>query len=386
MAIESASSFAPHTAAHAGNGARPGSAEVVPGTARAPFSVELVFDEITLTLRQAPAPVPAERRPTSHYAGAQAGVDVRLQSEDDRPRLVHLSARSDAPGWNPHWVRWSYAARRTPPDLGGDALAAQDAVAEDGRTLALLLLPGERREATLEFHAALDGETQPGDHDFEVVLTDAETGAEAHAVGLARLRHPLSGLLQSLPALYTPSPTAPAHRLAPYEGPSFFERFLRGFEDAGEPLDELLTGLHRHFDADTAPADFLPWLATWVALDLDQNWLQLRRRRLIKEAIWLYRWRGTRPGLSRYIELYCGVRPEINDQPFSGMKLGPGTLLGRDTVLGGVRPHTFLVTLAVPDPSALNEETIRLIIESQKPAHTAYELRIVGRETGAEAL
>ena len=359
------------------NGAR-----LAPHDDGAAFSVELVFDEVTLTLKQEHAPLPPDRRPVSHYVGTQPGMDVRLQSEDERPRVVRLSARSGDPGWNPRWVRWSYPVRRTPADLGGDALAAQDALAEDGGSLALLLLPGERREATLEFHTVLDGETLPGDYQFEVVLTDSETGAETSAVGLARLRHPTANLLQNLPALYTQTPAFPARRHDPYEEPPFFERFLRGFEDAGEPLGELLSSLHRHFDADSAPADFLPWLATWVALDLDENWLQLRRRRLIKEAIWLYRWRGTRPGLSRYLELYSGVKPEINDQPFSGMRLGPSTLLGRDTVLGGVQPHTFVVTMAVADPSALNEETIRLIIESQKPAHAAYDLRIVERGSG----
>ena len=363
--------------ARTANGARP-----VPPDAAAAFSVELVFDEVTLTLKQEYALPPPERRPNSHYVTSQPGVDVRIQSGDERPRLVRLSARSDDPGWNPRWVRWSYPVRRTPADLGGDALAAQDALAEDGGSLALLLLPGERREATLEFYTVLDGETFPGDYRFEVVLTDSETEAEASAVGLARLRHPPANLLQNLPALYTQTPAAPPRRHDPYEEPPFFERFLRGFEDAGEPLNELLSSLHRHFDADSAPADFLPWLATWVALDLDENWLQLRRRRLIKEAIWLYRWRGTRRGLSRYLELYSGIKPEINDQPFSGMRLGPGTLLGRDTVLGGVQPHTFVVTMAVPDPSALNEEIVRLIIESQKPAHAAYDLRIVERESG----
>ena len=380
MAIEQqpAGAQVPHPL-RAANGERPAP------TAASDFSVELVFDEVTLTLQQAHAPPPPERRPVSHYVGAQPGVDVRLQSGDDRPRLVRLSARSDAPGWKPHWVRWSYTVRRTPADLGGDALAAQDALAEDGRVLALLLLPGERRAATLEFHTALDGETPPGDYPFEVVLTEAETGAETCAVGLARLRHPPAGLLQNLPALYTQTPATLPRKSDPYEEPPFFERFLRGFEDAGEPLNELLASLHRHFDADSAPSDFLPWLATWVALDLDENWLQLRRRRLIKEAIWLYRWRGTRRGLSRYLELYSGVKPEINDQPFAGMRLGPGTLLGRDTVLGGVQPHTFVVTMAVPDPLALSEETIRLIIESQKPAHAAYDLRIVEREAGRAA-
>jgi len=354
--------------------------------ARAAISIELVFDEITLTLRQVAEPVPQMRRPIWHYVEGQPGMDVRIQSEDERTRLIRLSVRSEAHGWNPNWIRWSYIVRRTPQDLGGDALSAQDLLRDEDRTLTLLLLPGERREATLEFHAALDGETYPGDYGFEVVLTDTETGFETTTVGLARLRHPQANLLQNLPALYTQDKPGLGRSFAPYEDPPFFERYLRGFEDAGEPLRDLLATLYRYFDADSAPTDFLPWLATWVALDLDENWLQLKRRRLIKDAIWLYRWRGTRLGLAHYLKIYTGVTPEINDQPFSGMRLGLNTLLGQNTILGGVEPHTFVVTLAVPDPSEINEQTVRQIIESQKPAHTAYDLRIVEREAGTSPL
>ncbi|MGI4792322.1 MAG: phage tail protein [Janthinobacterium lividum] len=346
------------------------------------LSVQLVFDEITLTLKQSDTPLPVLRQPVWHYVEPMPGVDVRVQSDDENHRLVRVSVESDAPGWNPRWPHWSYAVRRTPEDLGGDAMSAQDALSEDESALTLLLLAGERREATLEFHTLLDGETAPGDYRFDVVLTDIETGAETRTYGLARLRHPEANYLQHLPALYTSAPPRLGQNAVPYEDPPFFERFLRGFEDSGEPLGDMLSNLYRYFDADSAPADFLPWLATWVALDLDENWLQLKRRRLIKEAIWLYRWRGTRLGLSRYLEIYSGVKPEINDQPFSGMQLGPTSILGQNTVLGGVQPHTFVVTLAVPDPSAINIETLRRIIESQKPAHTAYEVRVIEREAG----
>lgn len=346
----------------------------------APFkvAVHLVPDELDLLLKQTHAD--GERTPVWHYVEPQVGVLVSLWSEEERLRLVRLTVRSDTLGWNPHWGHWSYAVRRTPQDLGGDALAAQDELAEDESALTLLLLPGEQRSATLEFHVSLDGETVPGDYPFEIVLTDIETGEEATGAGLARLRYPQAGLLQYLPALYTQTPPGPPRRCAPYEEPPFFERFLRGFEDAQEPLNALLSTLYRYFDADSAPADFLPWLATWVALDLDNNWLQLKRRRLIKQAIWLYRWRGTRRGLTRYLEIYTGVKAEINDQPFSGMRLGPDTLLGMGSILGDVPSHAFVATLAVPDPSAINERTVRDIIELQKPAHTAYDLRIVERE------
>lgn len=60
------------------------------------------------------------------------------------------------------------------------------------------------------------------------------------------------------------------------------------------------------------------------------------------------------------------------------MRLGPDAKLGTDaTILGDVPPHTFVVTLATPDPDSLDEKTIRDIIRWEKPAHTAYTLNIV---------
>jgi hypothetical protein len=106
----------------------------------------------------------------------------------------------------------------------------------------------------------------------------------------------------------------------------------------------------------------------------------MQRRRLIKEAVELWRWRGTKRGLSRYIEIYTGVKPDIHDVPVRGMRLGPNTKMGHaDTKLGDVPAHTFVVSIAVPDPTKINEQIVHDIIAWEKPAHTAYSLRILGR-------
>lgn len=345
------------------------------------IEISLAPDEISLPLPQKRLETPTGLRSPWHLVSPGTGSVVSLLSHEDSLRLVHLTVESDAPGWSPRWPRWSYALRRTPKDLGGDALAAQDELFPDESGLTLLLLPGERRQATLEFDAALDGFTYPGDFPFDVVLKDLESGAISRYPGLLRLRHPQSALLGQLPAIYTDSPT-PAAYYAPYEDRPFFERYLRGFDDVIEPTQAFLADLARCFDPDETAADLLPWLSTWVSLALDENWPQLKRRRLIKEAVELYRWRGTRWGLTRYLELYTGITPEINDKPFQGMRLGSGALLGRSTTLGDVPPHTFVLTLAVTGPVPINTQIVHEIIQSSKPAHTAYELRIVERSPG----
>ena len=144
--------------------------------------------------------------------------------------------------------------------------------------------------------------------------------------GLLRLRHPGAEWMQYLPSVYADPPpemrTAPSareeraldqamqrfrHEFRLFETRTFFERFLRGFEDADEPRREMMADLRPLLFTDTAPADLLLWLATWVALVMDENSPELRRRRLIREAVEIYRWRGTRRGLSRYLEIFTGV-------------------------------------------------------------------------------
>jgi len=316
-------------------------------------------------------------------------VALTLRSTDDRARLLRIAAICDEPGWQPAWAKWSFAVRTEPEIHGGDAVAAQDMLLAGETLLQILLLPGEERTVTLEFRATLDGTTKTGDFIFDVVTTDVNDGSAGVLSCQLRLRHPDGEFEKHLPAIYGEEmDSLQVRSMEPTQAP-FFRRYLRGFDDASLPMRETLDNLHRFLDAYEAPPDFLPWLATWVDLVLDENWPEMKRRRLIREAVELYRWRGTRRGLSRYLEIYAGVRPEINDRPFRGMRLGPNALLGTDlsdptrinqnTVLGDVADHSFVVTIAVSDPAAIKEQTVHDIIEAQKPAHTSYVARIVRR-------
>lgn len=365
--------------------------------------VNLIPDAVTAVLHREPGEREKQReRSLWHRVRAHPNVLVSLWSQDTgQSRRVRLTVQSSALTWNPAWVRWTFAVRRVPDIHGGPGPEAQDLLSDGDAAVTLLLLPGEQRSANLEFLVQLDGHTFSGDYPFDIVATDVERGETTLAPGLLRLRQPGADWLGHLPAVYADPPpelrdadfypqqnpferTTQAYRYEYrlFETLSFFERFLRGFEDAAQPMQDMLANLDKYFDADTSPADCLPWLATWVALVMDENWPELKRRRLIKEAVSLYRWRGTRRGLSRYLEIYTGVKPLINDQPFIGMRLGPNTLLGRDTKLGDVGYHTFVVTLATTQGKTIIEQIARDIIEAEKPAHAAYELRIVQRTEG----
>ena len=70
--------------------------------------------------------------------------------------------------------------------------------------------------------------------------------------------------------------------------------------------------------------------------------------------------------------------PEISEY-LPGMRLDHATKLGVDTKLGSSGTgHHFTVTLNLnEEESTENNDTIRAIIDSQKPAHTFYTLQII---------
>lgn len=315
---------------------------------------------------------------------------IFLRSTSDRHRVIQLSVRSNDSRFQGRWIKWTFAQRVARELQGGAAVDAQDQLGQEDSVLRLLVLPGETRAARLEFPVNLDAETQPGDFLFNVLAQDVTEGdspsSEDWVVTTLQLRHPNSPLLRSLPSIYVEAMDAMRDSTPGYVEPPFFERFLRGFDDAYMPLDQTLDKLERLYGPFSTPSEFVNWLGFWVSLPLDENWTEMKRRRLIREAVELFRWRGTRRGLARYIEIYAGVVPEINDKPFEGMRLGPKAKLGdAKTVLGDVPPHTFVVTLAVPEPKTIREEIVHDIIQFVKPAHAAYALRIVRRNPAGDS-
>ena len=180
-----------------------------------------------------------------------------------------------------------------------------------------------------------------------------------------------------------------------FEQDNFMGRFLMLFESFWGPIDQQISGIHNYFDPDLTPAHFLPWLATWFDLVLDEHWSEAQQRELLNSVMWLYRRRGTRVALQRYLEIFTQHPVEILEKRAKNMNLGPKARLGLGVALGvGNMPHTFTVRLqlpAIPPPADLDEESaarevarlekqrlslIHRLIVGDKPAHTSYRLEV----------
>jgi phage tail-like protein len=209
----------------------------------------------------------------------------------------------------------------------------------------------------------------------------------------------VSGYLDSLPAIYQQD--------ALVGQPHFLGRFLLAFEQVlsglgavDEPgLEEILDGIvdpvsgtlrlagvHRYFDPgptlpgnERAPAEFLEWLAGWVALTLRADLDELRQREFIARAVALYRLRGTKQGLEEFVRIYTRLGATV-DELNTPFQIGVHSTIGVDTLLDGGAPHFFrvLIRLPTPEPEQLRRQrqVTTAIIDLEKPAHTYYELDV----------
>jgi phage tail-like protein len=175
-----------------------------------------------------------------------------------------------------------------------------------------------------------------------------------------------------------------------YREDELIGRFVMLFESFWKPIEGQIDNVALYLDPWMTPREFLPWLASWLNLVLDDRLSEERKRWLIQSALSLYRRRGTREGLQDYLEIYTGQRAQFIEHRGNDFRLGPGTRLGPGIALGkGNRPHTFTVIMRlppIPESAGDDNERARLeserrrmieaIIEAEKPAHTDYTLRI----------
>ncbi|MFE9960557.1 phage tail protein [Micromonospora sp. NPDC005299] len=173
------------------------------------------------------------------------------------------------------------------------------------------------------------------------------------------------------------------------------EKVLTGIDDGvlppgGRPaITDEVARLHRLFDPWTTPAEkFLPWLASWVALEFPTLqdvplWDEYQRRKVTAEIAQIYRLRGRKAGLNQYLDLYAvgRTRPRVAlDDGTRLLSLTPnvGALA---TVAGLVTQGPTLVGRTVraegvarPWSVAVASDGSLLVVDTAVPAGAAVQL------------
>ncbi len=222
-----------------------------------------------------------------------------------------------------------------------------------------------------------------------------------------------AGYLAYLPVIYR-QPPADA---------DFVRRLLALFQGIFDDIEGEIEALPRYFNPQSAPTATLPWLASWLAVDLDQHEPVDRLRAAIARAFHRYQWRGTVEGLKVALLEDAGVHANIvqpianasfwafaGDTSCSGVPSRPtGVRLGATTNLPNMQPggavlgstaeldHSYLITDAqfgeplfegsayqfvvevyrseVDSPARI--ALVQEIVEREKPAHTMWRLSVL---------
>ena len=293
------------------------------------------------------------------YPGEPSEMVVHLKNLSAHLMQLNLTVEGDFP---PEWCQLGTEGHDILPRAQMDAVLyfqIPQTFFEDSRSLS----PSQQNCLKLKYSV--------------LVIAYADTGQSTAQVQRIRFDlyvRPRSLYLNFLPALY--------HEV------DFIGRFLKIFEQAFEPIVHSLDAMWANLDPLTAPQALLPFLAYWVGWQNDPAWDVMQQRRLIRQAVELYRWRGTRKGLRLYLHWYTGL-PLNEDipqesgkhisitEPFGAAFTLSDAVLG-EAVLGGGQAYHFCVRLRVDrdHSTPLNEVLIRKIIEQEKPAFCTYDLWI----------
>ncbi len=90
----------------------------------------------------------------------------------------------------------------------------------------------------------------------------------------------------------------------------FIDRFLANVEGTYTVLEGKIEQAQALFDARTAAAEYLDWLAGWFGVGFDREWSEAKRRLFLTHAIELFNQRGTVAGLIRAIRLALDPCPD----------------------------------------------------------------------------
>lgn len=220
-------------------------------------------------------------------------------------------------------------------------------------------------------------ESDNGDRIGRIIRQVPEPGKEAPPATPVRLVVGSQSWRDYLPSIY---------QMEDDRAGGFLREMLWIFRHQWEPVEEILERLPSYFDPWEAPRTFLPWLASLLALTLDEEWPEEKKRRLIAMVVALYQLRGTLRGLRLYLEIFTDTSPDIyeNEWPFNGFQVGVSSTIGVDSIIIGYIDPAYAFTVKLPIPM---EETrpemirkIHRIVASERPAHTNYYMIFTEKE------
>ncbi len=129
-------------------------------------------------------------------------------------------------------------------------------------------------------------------------------GKEDFKINSVKIEFPQVTFVNYLPEMYRTNE----------QNNSFIERFLGIFQSIYVDLEDKIDYTPRRFDVDYTTKDFLMWIGDWLSVKDATLWGEKKLRRVIKQAISIYKIKGTKKAVAKMVQEYAGIEPIIVEQ------------------------------------------------------------------------
>jgi len=192
----------------------------------------------------------------------------------------------------------------------------------------------------------------------------------------------------------------PATFQADPAGRSVLDRLLSLFDTLYGEMEMTIDEFAFLLDADSSRPEFadgfLPWLASWFGLLLEESWSEGQRRAFLRDVLWLYRRQGTPAGIARLVQLHARLpQPPRVIEHYPAWRNGeaeagsPEAQVQAWLLASGVESHDNDGALKLAEPrhhftihlpgrlldDAGRLEALHRLLLAAIPAHTHYTLR-----------
>ena len=193
----------------------------------------------------------------------------------------------------------------------------------------------------------------------KITLQSDPMGEDTPQFEKLKVYFPKETYLQYLPGIYQEDA----------QSKELMQRYLSVFQTLMEGIEEKIENSHLLIDPQTSPnSEFLNWLSLWLGLKREKNWSDAQWSELLGKAMYFFKRRGTRAGLSELIELYT----QVSDKDKKPIIIEPFQVQCEEgKKIFDLEKYTFCVIFK---PNVLkNEEklaAVKRIVKLWKPAHT----------------
>jgi len=198
-----------------------------------------------------------------------------------------------------------------------------------------------------------------------MVIEVFSSSSQSFELGNIKVSFPKESWLKYLPDIYTSQ-----------DKNNFLERYIAVFQSLYEDLNDRIYDVPYLFDISSTSKELLDWMADWIDVSESYMWPEERLRNLLEKGISLFKKRGTKHGMSEFLEVFTGQRPFIVEYHELDKYSGISAKHMKDMLTDS--PYSFTVLVKEEFVKSPREYSVLTkIIDEMKPVHMEVELMVL---------